>query len=178
MPQHLLRFAAPLAILAVVIAAPATAKDKESPATPAQIKALYACRDVGDPTARLACFDREVGELLNADHAREIVFTDKETAKKTRRGLFGFAFPNLGGIFGDENDQIKEIDTVIKSVRVDRSDKYTLVMEDDAVWTQIDTTKLPRQPKPGQKIHIKVASMGSYFATIEGGRAIRLKRDR
>ena len=46
------------------------------------------------------------------------------------------------------------------------------------VLAQIDTTKLPRQPKPGQKIHIKTATMGSYFATIEGGRAIRLKRDR
>ena len=69
-------------------------------------------------------------------------------------------------------------DTVIRSVSVDRSGKYTLVMEDDAVWSQIDTTALPRQPKPGQKIHIKTATMGSYFATIEGGRAIRLKRDR
>lgn len=92
--------------------------------------------------------------------------------------MFGFSFPKLGGIFGGDDEEISEIDTVIRSVSIDRSGKYTLVMEDDAVWTQIDTTKLPRQPKPGQKIHIKTATMGSYFATIEGGRAIRLKRDR
>lgn len=174
------RFALPFALLGALAAAPAAArdKDKDPPARPAQIQELYACRDVADPAARLACFDREVGELANADQAREIVFTDKETAKKTRRGLFGFSFPKLGGIFGGDEDEIKEIDTVIRSVSMDRSGKYTLVMEDDAVWVQIDTTKLPRQPKPGQKIHIKTATMGSYFATIEGGRAIRLKRDR
>jgi len=178
MLQQISRFAAPFVLFAALAAAPASAKDKEAPATPAQIKALYACRDIADPSARLACFDHQVGELASADQAREIVFTDKETAKKTRRGLFGFAFPNLGGVFGGDEDEIREIDTVIRSVGVDRSGKYTLTMEDDAVWTQIDTTKLPRQPKSGQKIHIKIATMGSYFATIEGGRAIRMKRDR
>lgn len=178
MLQQISRLAAPFVLLAAMAAAPAAAKDKEPPATPAQIKDLYACRDIADPSARLACFDREVGELASADAAREIVFTDKETAKKTRRGLFGFSFPKLGGIFGGDEDEIREIDTVIRSVSMDRSGKYTLTMEDGAVWVQIDTTKLPRQPKPGQKIHIKTATMGSYFATIEGGRAIRLKRDR
>ena len=61
---------------------------------------------------------------------------------------------------------------------MNRSGLYTLIMEDDAVWTQIDTTRLPRQPKPGQKVKIKTATMGSYFATIDGGRTIRMKRDR
>jgi hypothetical protein len=172
------RFAVPLAILACAAAVPATAKDKAPPIPPAQIRELYACRDIADASARLACFDREVGELSAADQAREIVFTDKETAKKTRRGLFGFSFPKLGGIFGGDEDEIKEIETTIRGVSTDQSGKYRLVMEDDAVWVQIDTTSLPRQPKPGQKVKIKVAAMGSYFASVEGGRSIRMKRDR
>ena len=178
MLQLSLRVAASLVLLACASAVPAAAKDKEAPVRPAQIRELYACRDISDPTARLACFDREVGELSAADQAREITFADKETVKKTRRGLFGFSFPKLGGIFGGDEDEIREIDTVIRSVSIDRSGKYTLVMEDDAVWVQIDTTKLPRQPKPGQKVKIKTATMGSYFATINGGRTIRMKRDR
>lgn len=178
MPHPTFRLIAPLAVLAAAASVPAAAKDKAPPAVPSQIKELYACRDIGDAAARLACFDREVGELSAADQAKEIVFTDRETAKKTRRGLFGFSFPKLGGIFGGDDDEIKEIETTLRSVSVDRSGKYTLVMEDDAVWVQIDTTKLPRQPKPGQKVKIKVATMGSYFATIDGGRTIRLKRDR
>jgi hypothetical protein len=172
------RLAAPLAVLACIAAIPAAAKDKAPSAPPAQIQQLYACRDIADAAARLACFDRAVGELSTADAAREITFTDRETAKKARRGLFGFSFPKLGGIFGGDEDEIKEVETTIRSASMDRSGKYTLVMEDDAVWVQIDTTRLPRQPKAGQKVKIKVATMGSYFATIDGGRTIRMKRDR
>jgi hypothetical protein len=172
------RFAMSLAIFAAAIAAPATAKDKLPPVQPSQIRELYACRDIADASARLACFDREVGELSSADQAREITFTDRQTAKEARRGLFGFSFPKLGGIFGGDEDEIKEVETVIRGVSTDRSGKYILVMEDDSVWMQIDTTHLPRQPKAGQKVKIKVASMGSYFATINDGRAIRMKRDR
>ena len=172
------RVAAPLVFLAAALAVPVAAKDKSPVDRPAQIQELYACRDIADAAARLACFDREVGELSSADQAREITFTDRETAKKARRGLFGFSFPKLGGIFGGDEDEVKEVETVIRSASMDRSGKYTLVMEDDAVWTQIDTTRLPRQPKAGQKVKIKVATMGSYFASIDGGRTIRMKRDR
>lgn len=178
MLQHLSRLAVPLILVAGAAAAPAAAKDKEKPVRPAQVQELFDCRGIADPTARLACFDREVGDLAAADDQREITFTDRATAKEARRGLFGFSFPKLGGIFGGDENEVKSIDTVIRSVSTDRSGKYILTMEDDAVWMQIDTTRLPRQPKPGQKINIRVATMGSYFATIEGGRAIRLKRDR
>lgn len=172
------RVAIPLALLAAVVALPSAAKDKEPTARPVQIQELYACRDIADPAARLACFDRAVGELSSADTAREITFTDRETAKKARRGLFGFSFPKLGGIFGGDEDEVKEIETTLRSASVDRSGRYTLVMEDDAVWVQIDSTQLARQPRAGQKVKIRVASMGSYFASIEGGRGIRMKRDR
>ncbi|MBN8805861.1 MAG: hypothetical protein BGO58_02935 [Sphingopyxis sp. 65-8] len=179
MSQLSSRIVAAVAVMGCLIVTPASAKDKDkAPPRPAQIEQLYACRDIADPAQRLACFDREVGSLASADEAREIVFTDRETAKKTRRGLFGFNFPKLGGIFGGDEDEVREIDTVIKSVSMNQSGKYVMTMEDGAVWSQIDTTVLPRQPKPGQKIHIKTATMGSYFASVEGGRSIRMKRDR
>lgn len=177
MLQLSLRVTVPLALIACAAALPAAAKDK-APPRPVQIEELYACRDIADPAARLACFDREVGELSAADTAREITFTDRATAREARRGLFGFSFPKLGGIFGGDEDEVKEIETVLRSASVDRSGKYTLVMEDGAVWVQIDTTRLVRDPKPGQKVKIKAASMGSYFASIDGGRTIRMKRDR
>lgn len=174
-----LRSLAPLAFLAAFATVPVAAKDKDEPAArPVQVQRLYDCRAVADPAARLACFDREVAELAAADDKREISFADKATVKKARRGLFGFSFPKLGGLFGGDDEEIRSIETTIRSVSMDRSGKYTLTMDDDAVWVQIDTTALPRDPKPGQKVVIKVATMGSYFATIDGGRAIRMKRDR
>ena len=49
------RFAASLVLLACTIAVPAAAKDKDAPVRPAQIQELYACRDIADASARLAC---------------------------------------------------------------------------------------------------------------------------
>src|SRR3546814_3347625 len=98
------RYAVPRVFLAAALAVPVAAKDKSPVDRPAQIQELYACRDIADAAARLACFDREVGELSRADQAREITFTDRETAKKARRGLFGFSFPKLGGIFGGDEE--------------------------------------------------------------------------
>ena len=177
------RVAVPLALLACAVAVPAAAKDKDAPVRPSQIQELYACRDIADAGARLACFDREVGELSTADAAREITFADRATMKKARRGLFGFSLPNLGGLFGgdddgDKEDKITAIDTTIESVSMDKSGKYRLTVEGGAVWVQIDGVGTVREPRAGQKINIKAAAMGSYFAKIEGQRPFRMRRER
>ncbi len=177
------RVAVPLALLACAVAVPVAAKDKDAPVRPSQIQELYACRDIADAAARLACFDREVGELSTADAAREITFADRATMKKARRGLFGFSLPNLGGLFGgddddDKEDKITAIDTTIESVSMDKSGKYRLTVEGGAVWVQIDGVGTVREPRAGQKINIKAAAMGSYFAKIEGQRPFRMRRER
>lgn len=178
MPQLSLRRIVPIAVLACFLSVPTSAKDKDLKLRPAQIDELFACRAIADSAERLACFDREVGELAAADEAREITFTDRETAQKTRRGLFGFSFPKLGGVFGGDEDEVKSVETVIAAVRTDRSGKYSFTMEDGAVWVQIDTTRIPRDPKPGDKIEIRTAAMGSYFASVNGQRSIRMTRQR
>ena len=169
-------------LLALLLAsAPASAKDKQDgPVKRAvPVQQLYDCRAIADDAHRLACFDRTVAALEVAEAKREVTIADKEVIKETRRGLFGFSLPRIGLFGGDGDDeQVKEIEAVVKSASVDRSGKYRIVMEDGAVWQQIDTTRLPREPKPGQKVNIKVASLGSYFAKVDGQRAIRMKRDR
>lgn len=177
MPQHLSRFATPLALLAAIAASPADAKDKEPPATPTQIKALYACRDITDPTARLACFDREVGELANADQAREITFTDKETVKKTRRGLFGFTLPNLGIFGGGDEDRIESVETTVVSASDAGNGHYRITMADGSVWVQTDNKTMPLRPRAGQKIEIKAAALGTYFLSLEGRPSVRVRRE-
>lgn len=169
-----------LSTLALLAASPAVAKDKDEPRKrAAPVQAVYDCRSVADNIARLACFDSSVAALADAEAKREVTIADKEVIKETRRGLFGFSLPRIGLFGGDGDDeQVKEIEAVVKSASIDRSGKYRIVMEDGAVWQQIDTVRLPREPKPGQKVKIKVASMGSYFANVAGQRAIRMKRDR
>jgi hypothetical protein len=179
MPHLSMRLIAPLAVLAAVTAAaPAAAKDKEPPPRPAQIQELYNCRDIADPTARLACFDREVGELQTADTRREISFADRETVKKTRRGLFGFTLPDLGIFGGDDEDEVKSIDTTVASSSQVEGGRYRIAMADGSVWLQIDDRRMALSPRPGQKIQIKTASLGSYFLSLEGRPAIRVRRER
>ncbi len=171
------RFVVPLAILACATAVPAAAKDKEPAPPPVQIRELYACRDIGDAAARLSCFDREVGELAAADASREISFADKATVKKTRRELFGFVLPNLDGLIGD-SEELASVETTISSAALGRNGKYRFELGDGSVWNQIDDLSLFRDPRPGQKIVIRSAALGSFLGKMEGERAIRMRRER
>ncbi len=175
MPHLPLRLIVPFALLAA--ATPAAAKDKAAPPRPAQIQELYNCRDIADPAARLACFDREVGELQTADTQRDITFADRETVKKTRRGLFGFTLPSLG-LFGGDEDEIKSIDTTVASSSQVEGGRYRIAMADGSVWVQIDDRRMALAPRSGQKIQIKTASLGSYFLSLEGRPSIRVRRER
>lgn len=177
MPHLSMRLIAPFVLLAM--AAPAAAKDKQPPPRPAQIQELYNCRTIADQSARLACFDREVGELETADTQRDITFADRETVKKTRRGLFGFTLPSLG-LFGgdDDEDELKSIDTTVASASQVADGRYRIAMADETVWLQIDDRRLPLAPRPGQKIQIKTAALGSYFLSVEGRPSIRVRRER
>lgn len=179
MPKLPLRLAAPAAVIALAANVPVAAKDKESPLRPAQIQELYACRDIVDPAQRLACFDREVGELSAADQAREISFADKETVKKTRRGLFGFSLPDFG-IFGggDDEDKIERIETKVVSASDAGYGRYRIEMEDGSVWVQTDNKIMPLRPRPGQKIEIKAGTLGTYFLSLENRPSIRVRRER
>jgi hypothetical protein len=172
-----LRLIAPLALLGITM--PATAKDKAPLPRPAQIQELYGCRDIADAAARLACFDREVGELQAADASREISFADKATVKKTRRGLFGFDLPDFG-LFGsdDEEDQVKRVETTVVSASNTSDGGYRIAMADGSVWVQIDNKPMPLAPRPGQKIEIKTAALGTYFLSLEGRPSIRVRRER
>lgn len=168
-----------LALGTAIPNASARDKDKEPQPRPALVQQLFDCRTLSDAAERLACYDKQVAGLQAAEASRDISFADRAMVKKARRGLFGFSFPKLGGLFGtdeDDTDQVSSIETVIKSIRTDRSGRLIITMEDGAVWEQIDTLSLPRDPKPGQKILIKVATLGSYFASINGGRSIRMRR--
>lgn len=162
--------------------APASAKDKEAPATPAQVQQVYACRDVADAAERLACFDRQVAALQQAEQARDVTMFDRAAGQKARRGLFGFTLRDLPFFGGDDDekdaDRITRLETVIKWARRYDMDKVRFEIEDGAVWAQTDQTVLPRDPKAGEKVVIYPGAMGSYFAEIGSQKRVRVRRER
>lgn len=167
-----------LALPWALLAAKEAAKEKELAPVPAQVQQLFNCRAVANGDGRLACFDREVAALQQAQVARDILFVDRVSAQKARRGLFGLDLPDFN-IFGDGDvDKVESVETSVASASPSADGGYRIAMADGSVWVQIDSKRMPLAPRPGQKIRIKAASLGTYFLSLEGRPSIRVRRER
>ncbi len=163
----------------LLLPAAAPAKDKAPPPPPQAWQEMVKCRAIADPTARLACFDAQVAKLEQAASNGDLVLADRESVRKTKRGLFGFSV-SLGGLFGGGDDknseEISEIDTTIASARQFGYGAWRITMADGSVWEQSDEVKLVFDPRSGHKIHIYKGTLGVYRANIAGQRAIKIRR--
>lgn len=166
-------------LLALSISAPSMAQKKDAlqQSRPPVFEELVNCRSIADPTERLACYDTKVAAIDEAEKKDELVLADKNAMKEARRGLFGFSIPKLKILGNDGKEEEKfELVAKIDSAYQANPGKWTVVLDDGARWVQIDTQVLTKNPKPGQEIKIRPAAMGSYFANINGQRAIRMRR--
>lgn len=141
---------------------------------------LAACREITDPTQRLACFDRTSAALVTARNNKTIVVVDRAEVRKVNRSLFGFALPNLN-LFGkgDPTDEppIPEITSKIVKTGVVGRDLFSLTLEDGTVWRMSESLgRYP--PNLGDKIRIVRGALGSFRATIAGGPFIQVNRIR
>lgn len=152
-------------------AAVAQSKDE----APAAFKALLDCQTISDGEERLACYDREVVSIEAARKSKDLVIADRDQVREAKRGLFGLALPQMKLFSRDGEEEISEIESSIAQVRSNSLGKYVLVLEDGARWAQTDTR--PIQPKVGDKVRIRQAAMGSYLANINGGTAVRVRRE-
>lgn len=165
----------------ILLAAPAASaprKVAEGP-PPAQVTELLNCRSITDSVQRLACYDRTAASIGEAVAKRDIVVFDRESVKKTKRGLFGFSIPNLG-LFGDDNDEvsIKQVDGTIAATSVNRDGGYIFVLEDNTQWSQIDGKPVALPPRRGDKVVVKKGTLGSYFLSFGGQPGVKVKRTR
>lgn len=162
------------AIGAALLSVPATAKEAESYAPPAVLKAVLDCRTIADATARLACFDRSAEALESAATSKEVLVVDRDTARKTKRGLFGLALPKLK-LFGDGDDEeVDEIESKIASTYTTRDGAAVFVLEDGARWKQTDGRDT--YAKAGQPIMIRKGALGSFFARVNNQPGVRVVR--
>lgn len=177
------RFVLPVAAAMLLAAgAPAVADQPQKAEGPELYRQLVACKDLADPGERLGCYDRQVAAFAAATDKRDIVIADREEVRKTRRGLFGFTAP-IGRLLGMGEDakgkDADEIDTLeTKVARVGRSSGggWRLTFEEGGTWEQIDTRGFVLSPKIGQKAVISKAALGSYFVSVDGQRAIKMRR--
>ena len=145
--------------------------------SPAVVNEVLSCRSVSDAAARLACFDRSVSALGEAQTKGDLVTLDRQEVRKTRRSLFGLTLPSLR-ILGDEDnsEEGQEIETRIVRTAEGPGGKWIFDLAEGGRWAQTDTRNFIVDPKAGQTIKIRRAALGSYTANINNQRGIKVKR--
>ena len=142
------------------------------------LQSLSDCRGLTDNAARLACYDAATAGLEQAEAKGDIVVVDREQARDVRRQAFGFTLPSLAMF--EKGEKQEDIDTTtgtVASARQNGARRWVVKLEDGAVWTQVDSTEMFSDPKAGDPVRIKKASLGSYLMVIGKNGAVRAHRD-
>lgn len=167
-----------VAAVALIGSAGALAKNKpkEGP-PPAQVTQLLDCRTVADSAQRLACYDKAAAAIGDAVAKRDLVVFDRESVKKTKRGLFGFSLPNLG-IFGDDDDEveIKQIEGELVATSTNADGGYIFRLADGSRWSQMDGKPIALSPQSGDKVVVTKGTLGSYFLSVAKQPGVKVKR--
>jgi hypothetical protein len=159
----------------LVAAGPADAAKPAGKGTPAQVQRLFECRAITGAEERLACFDRESAAMSQALASNDLVVVDREQAREAKRSLFGFSVPNFGGLFGSDGDDVSEIESTIRSTSRNGEGGWVITLADGSVWSQTDDWP-GLDPRPGRKVIVKRAALGSFRLMIPGQNGIKVKR--
>jgi ABC-type amino acid transport substrate-binding protein len=174
----LIRLTSASGLLALTLAAaPALAAPAAAPRLAPPVQAVLDCRAIADNTARLACYDGATSKLGEAEKQGEVVVIDRAQANAAHREMFGFSMPSLDFVNRAlKADEVDRVEGVVRSARADSNGRWTVALEDGAVWRQIDG-QLMTDPKPGSKVAIRKGSLGSFLMNVDGHTAVKVHRD-
>jgi hypothetical protein len=160
---------------ALAFSATAQAAKPVQVGTAIQVQRLMDCRSIADAQQRLACFDKEAASMSAAIASKDLVFVDKEKARAAKRSLFGFSIPNFGGLFGGGDDEISQIESTVTRTARNVDGGWVIYLADGSVWSQTDDWP-GLDPRPGKKVVVKRAALGSFRLSIPGQNGIKVKR--
>lgn len=170
-------FRLPLLALSAALALPVAvqAQDREIANDKDTIEQLKSCRVIAEPMERLACYDREVGEVITATEDGTLQVVDQQDVEETKRRLFGFTLPKIK-LFGGDDGQLTTLETTVTRVRREGREGWVFTTEEGSVW-RISNSKMGwRPPRVGQTVVFKKASMGSYFIRVNGQIGVKGRR--
>jgi hypothetical protein len=164
------------AALGLATATATLAADAAPP--PAAIQVAMDCRKLSQDAARLACYDKTMEALGQALAQGQVVAVDHGQVQAVRRQAFGFMLPSLN-LFdrGANPEQISQVELTVESAQRNADGKWIIELEGGQIWRQIDTGDFSREPRPGAKVVIKKAMLGSYMMMIGGHSPVRVHRD-
>ncbi len=164
------------------LAALAAASTLSAQATPPQerpetLARLMACRGIAENTVRLACFDTAAGASDSAERQGDLVVIDRAGVAETRRQLFGFEMPSLPRLFGPEGAvELESIDSTLASASSVGEGRWVFRLADGSEWRQIDSERVRFRNSPGQPVRVRKGALSSFLLTIDGSRAVRVRR--
>ena len=144
--------------------------------TPAQVQRLLGCRALTDAAQRLACFDRETSALDQAMARREVVVIDRQRVTAARRSLFGFSVPSFGGLFGGDENEVKEIQSTVAGIGRNPEGGWLIKLADGSTWSQTDDTMIVLRPQRGHKVVVRRGLLGSFRLSVNGQPGVKVKR--
>lgn len=81
---------------------------------PNPLAAIYACAEIPDDTARLACFDQSVNQTRTAQQSGEFRTLTRQDSQRVQEDAFGFSLPSLPVLnfpsIGSNNDLADAVD--------------------------------------------------------------------
>jgi hypothetical protein len=142
------------------------------------VQAVIDCRTINDAARRLDCYDKSVDGMVQADAKGDLVTIDREQRQVVRRQAFGLSLPALSMFDrGGKTENLDRIVSTVSAVGRTADGKWIITVEGGAVWRQIDSEELYRNPRPGSHVSIRKAALGSFFMDIDNERAIRVRRE-
>lgn len=135
---------------------------------------LLSCRTIPEPTARLACFDRQISPLAAADEKGELLVADREQVSEARKQMFGFGGVRIPFLSGKNAEMPTQVEAKLSAVRPAGFHRYEFALDNGMRWRQTDDEEI--YPKVGQTVIVKAAALGSYMLKI-GTRAVRVVRE-
>jgi hypothetical protein len=150
----------------------------DPPTTAPAVQAVLACRGITEDAPRLACFDKATAAMGEAQTKGDLLTLDREQRRAVRKQAFGLPLPALN-LFdkGEKPSEADRITATVASASQDPYGKWTIRLDDGAVWRQIDSNDVPRPPHKGSTVVIKKGALGSFFIDIDGQPGIRAHRD-
>jgi hypothetical protein len=153
------------------------------------LASLLACRALTDPAARLACFDRESGNLAGATATTTATASPPAAAglpaaagppaaagsAKENFGLSMVAVNRKEVAAGTRPPEIKNIDAHITSVSVAGTGVATFTLDNGQVWREI-TPDGDLLAKPGDGVKLSRGAFGSYWLQTPTRRGCKVTR--
>lgn len=146
---------------------------------PAALDALLACRMKTATADRLACYDSAAAKVETEIRTGSVTVVDRTEVRRVRRSLFGFSIPDLP-LFGrnGEAEETKELTATVQSGSADGFNKWTVALDNGAVWRTTEPLKGFRKPQKGATVTLRKGLLNGYWLSVSGDRDVRAIRVR